>query len=98
MVDLQFDEDGGSVSCEGCGTEIPAFLEGCPYCEDEGDDTLPCPSCGQDVHEDSQQCPHCGAYVTMRVGSKSTGGRNRWLVIAVIALMILALIKLGVLG
>ncbi|MCB9832804.1 MAG: hypothetical protein H6807_10040 [Planctomycetes bacterium] len=68
MVNLGF---GGneSVRCEGCGTEIPAFLDACPYCqgEDEGDETLPCPSCGAEIHEDSQQCPVCDDWVRVTV-------------------------------
>ncbi|HGY91185.1 MAG TPA: hypothetical protein ENK43_08450 [Planctomycetes bacterium] len=82
MVNIEFDPDGeGPILCEGCGTELPAFLDHCPYCDDEDSDQLPCPECGAMIHEDSEQCPRCKAWVTMRQGRRpqgeglGTGGR-----------------------
>ena len=92
MVEMRFDGDDEVVTCEGCGTELPGFLDGCPCCsEEEGeeDQTLPCPGCGAAIYEDAEQCPFCGDWVTMGVGKSSSG---RLSVIIVILLVILALL------
>ena len=96
MVEFGFEENEGSVVCEGCGTEIPAFLDGCPYCAGAaGDDdaTLPCPSCGADIHELSQQCPVCGAWVKM--GAGAVRSRLGWAVAVVVILLLVVLLVTG---
>ena len=90
-MDVRFDPEEESIVCETCGTELPAFLDACPYCDDD-DVTQPCPSCGADIHYESEQCPACGDWVVMRAGEG--GPRRGWtlfLVLAVIVLVLLAI-------
>lgn len=96
MVDVEFDGGGGNIICEGCGTELPAFLDGCPYCsgDEEFDDDpqssdAPCPSCGALIYEDSERCAICGAYVSMRVPTSKSSG-SRMVTIIVIVLLVLS--------
>lgn len=92
VVELGFGEDG-PVICEGCGTELPPFLDGCPYCDgdDEGDDTLPCPACGAEISDLSEQCAVCGAWITPRVPGRRPARVGVWVVVAAIVLLLLAL-------
>lgn len=99
MVEMGFGGDD-AVVCEGCGVELPAFLDECPYCsgDDEDDQTLPCPDCGAQIFELSEQCPVCGAWVSMRVSKKSSGSRftglaGRLLVLGLILLFIWGLMR-----
>ncbi|MEE9390893.1 MAG: hypothetical protein V3W41_00130 [Planctomycetota bacterium] len=91
MVNLSFDDEADNITCEGCGSEIPAFLDGCPYCDDESGegDTLPCPSCGAEIYDTSEKCAICGAWVTMghpkRSSSRSWG---LWLILLMVVLFI----------
>lgn len=93
MVRISLEEDDDDNICEGCGTPIPAFLDGCPYCDDVDSETLPCPECGAAIHEDSEQCPRCGAWVTMGGARRAPSRWGLW-----IGLFIAALIALAVLS
>ncbi len=95
MVDVHFDDSDGSITCEGCGSELPAFLDECPYCtgDDEGvqeETEAPCPSCGAMIYDDSERCAICGAYVSMGLGGKGRGS-STWIVIVVLVLVALIL-------
>ncbi|MEZ6196440.1 MAG: hypothetical protein R3F20_12045 [Planctomycetota bacterium] len=95
----EFDPDE-PVRCEGCGEELPAFLDACPYCDgedEEGDvgvETLACPECGVQLYEEAQQCFACGAWVTLRVGEPA---RRRRLMLLVAAALVVILTVLAVL-
>jgi hypothetical protein len=61
---------------------------------DEDNDELGayvCPSCGKSVYDDCEQCPHCGDYITPRSRAISAPG-GRWLVFAVVLMVILTLL------
>ena len=91
MVEFGFDDDPAEVRCEGCGEHIPAFLDGCPYCdagEEEEAETWPCPACGALIHPDAQKCSSCGDWVTPRLPI-SPGARRGRLLVAVLALLAL---------
>ena len=93
MVDLEFQEGDESVECASCGADLPAFLDGCPYCDGdqaEDDDLLNCSACGAEIYGDSVQCPVCGAYATPRVQGR---GRpmSRILVFVAVALVLILL-------
>lgn len=50
-----------------------------------------CPSCGAAVIEDAQKCPHCGDWITpVHPGGR---GMKRWLLLAAVALMLLAMLR-----
>ncbi len=92
MVRLDFDESADDMQCEGCGASLPAFLDGCPYCDGADsldDDTLPCPLCGVEVFQDAQKCPSCGGWITATLGTRRKGS---WMLVAilVVALIVLA--------
>lgn len=95
MVELNLGGDDDAIVCEGCGAELPAFLDGCPYCDDgeeaPEETTLPCPECGVEIHEDSERCPVCGAWVVM--GSRRGGRGARWVVALLILLLLLWLVS-----
>lgn len=98
MVRLDLDESGGEMQCEGCGTPLPAFLDGCPYCAGKDlsdDDVLPCPLCGVEIYQNAQQCPSCGGWVTPQVVSPRQGVKTA-VVVLVVALVILAFWLRGV--
>ena len=80
-----YDEDDESFRCEGCGTVIPAFIDACPYCEEE-DATAFCPECGAEVHVESQHCLACDAYITPSAGriTKRAGARGTLIIILLI--------------
>lgn len=91
MVELGFGGDE-AMTCEGCGTELPAFLDECPYCAEkdaEGDDTLPCPECGAEISDLAEQCPSCGAWVTTKVPRK---GLSFLTVMAIIMTLLMLLV------
>ena len=84
MVGVEFDENE-NMTCEGCGAELPAFLDGCPYCDEElAEETMPCPHCGGQIHEDSQQCPICGDYVSMKLVGKQRDRRLVYILLAIV--------------
>ncbi len=104
MVDVQFDNSGDdTLICEGCGTELPAFLDECPYCADDGEyepessgTEAPCPSCGALIYDDSERCAICGEWVSMRLASGRSGARSVFvgvvvflLVVAILYMMVL---------
>ena len=90
MVDLSFQEGEDEIECPGCGTMLPPFLDGCPYCEDEPDDACePCPECGAEIFDASEQCPACGAWIVFGAAKPGRGPR---IATAVIVAIILALI------
>ena len=97
MVDVHFDGSDEPIVCEGCGTELPAFLDACPYCsktdeyesdDDDGGTDAPCPSCGALIYDDSERCAICGAWVSMRVPSQKSGMRSTAMVVVVIILVV----------
>lgn len=99
MVDVQFDGNDGMMTCEGCGTELPVFLDECPYCS-ESDDfdeepsvdvEAPCPECGASIYDDSERCSICGAWVSMRLPSGRSGAQQS-IVKVVIVLLIISLL------
>ena len=58
------------------------------------DQSLPemmCPNCRGAVAEDTQKCPHCGDWITA-VDPPSRDGLKRWVFIAVVLLMLLAML------
>jgi endogenous inhibitor of DNA gyrase (YacG/DUF329 family) len=61
---------------------------------DSGDDLpeMMCPACGGVVTEDTQKCPHCGDWITAaEAGSASPLRSRRWMLIAAVLLMLLAM-------
>ena len=47
-----------------------------PDVEDEGYETITCPSCGESIYEEAPECPYCGEYVT--VSTSAWTGRPFW--------------------
>ncbi len=58
------------------------------------DDELPemtCPSCRRLVTEDTEKCPYCGDWITPEPASRH--GWPRWLLVAVVLLMLWAVLR-----
>ena len=96
MVRIDWDESGDDMQCEGCGERLPAFLDGCPYCDDDAGEgaTLPCPLCGVEIYDGSEQCPVCGGWVTPQVGAPAASHSMALIVVVVLVVLIL-LMTLG---
>jgi hypothetical protein len=57
--------------------------------EDASGDLLICPSCRREVHDETEKCPYCGDWITPVYPS---GAGKRFLLIALITLLIVALL------
>ena len=97
MVDIGFDDNADSFLCEGCGAELPAFLDDCPYCShaDDDDQTSACPSCGAEIYDDAQRCSQCGDWVTVKVegGHTFSTGAGKVVLLLVIVALVLYLLR-----
>ena len=95
-MQMNFDAgDDAPIVCEGCGTELPPFLDGCPYCDDASDfyetETAACPECGATIEVDVSSCPVCNRWVKGRVGRTPPKGPKilAWAIVIVFAVLIL---------
>ena len=60
--------------------------------DDQGDDTIACPSCGRAIYDDAPQCPYCGAYVTTDTGVWSD--KPAWIVVIYKTIAVLLIVSL----
>lgn len=57
--------------------------------DDEGTETVPCPSCRREIAEFAERCPHCGDWVTPGAGPARRPAWFWFALAAALAVMIL---------